>query len=95
MKRLLSFLLIALVRFYQYSISPLFPPSCRYTPTCSQYAIEAIRKQRAEAQQKQQAMEQLANAAPAANQATQAAKNLSEAVGGGREAVADWLGVGN
>lgn len=44
MKRLLSFLLIALVRFYQYSISPLFPPSCRYTPTCSQYAIEAIRK---------------------------------------------------
>ena len=57
--------------------------------------IEAIRKQRAEAQQKQQAMEQLANAAPAANQATQAAKNLSEAVGGGREVVADWLGVGN
>lgn len=57
--------------------------------------VEAIRKQRAEAQQKQQAMEQLANAAPAANQATQAAKNLSEAVGGGREVVADWLGVGN
>ena len=57
--------------------------------------VEAIRKQRAEAQQKQQAMEQMANAAPAANQATQAAKNLSEAVGGGREVISDWLGVGN
>jgi len=56
--------------------------------------VQGIRKQRAEAQQKQQAMEQMAAAAPAANQATQAARNLSEAVGGGREVVADWLGVG-
>lgn len=31
------------VRFYQLCISPLFPPACRYTPTCSQYAIEALR----------------------------------------------------
>ena len=30
------------IRFYRYFISPLFPPSCRFTPTCSQYAIESI-----------------------------------------------------
>lgn len=35
---------IAPIRFYQLSISPLFPPCCRFTPTCSQYSIEAIRK---------------------------------------------------
>jgi hypothetical protein len=33
---------IALIRGYQHLFSPLFPPSCRFTPTCSQYAIEAI-----------------------------------------------------
>lgn len=37
-------LLIGLVRFYQLAISPLLPPSCRYTPSCSQYAILALRK---------------------------------------------------
>ena len=31
-----------LIRCYQYLISPLLGPSCRFTPTCSQYAIEAI-----------------------------------------------------
>lgn len=30
------------VRFYQAAISPLTGPTCRYTPTCSQYTIEAI-----------------------------------------------------
>ena len=35
-------LLLLLVRFYQLFISPLTPPSCRYTPTCSAYAAEAI-----------------------------------------------------
>ena len=30
------------IRFYQGSISPMLPSSCRYVPTCSQYAIEAI-----------------------------------------------------
>lgn len=35
-------LLILFVRFYQLLISPLFPPSCRFSPSCSQYFIEAI-----------------------------------------------------
>lgn len=37
-------LMLALIRFYQKGISPNTPPSCRFTPTCSQYAYEAIRK---------------------------------------------------
>ena len=37
-------LLIALIRFYQRSVSPLRPPCCRFTPTCSQYALQAIEK---------------------------------------------------
>ncbi len=36
--------LLALVRFYRKSISPLRPPCCRFIPTCSQYALEAIEK---------------------------------------------------
>ena len=43
-KRLFALPLIGLVRFYQLCISPLTPPSCRFTPTCSQYALEALRK---------------------------------------------------
>jgi len=34
--------MLAMVRFYQRNISPLFPPMCRYYPTCSRYAVEAI-----------------------------------------------------
>ncbi len=37
-------LLLIPIHFYRYCISPLFPPTCRFTPTCSQYAIEAITK---------------------------------------------------
>jgi putative membrane protein insertion efficiency factor len=37
-------ILIGLVRFYQIYISPAFPPSCRYRPSCSAYMIEAIEK---------------------------------------------------
>lgn len=35
---------IVLVRFYQLCISPLTPAACRFTPTCSQYALEALRR---------------------------------------------------
>ncbi len=35
---------LALIRFYQRHISPGLPPRCRYIPTCSQYAVEAIEK---------------------------------------------------
>ena len=37
-------IMIWLIKFYQGAISPLTPPSCRFTPTCSQYGIEAISK---------------------------------------------------
>ncbi|MGE7366994.1 membrane protein insertion efficiency factor YidD [Desemzia incerta] len=37
-------IIILMIRGYQKGISPLFPPSCRYHPTCSQYSIEAVRK---------------------------------------------------
>ena len=42
--RLLSAVMIAVIRMYQVGISPLLGPNCRFTPTCSQYAIEVIRK---------------------------------------------------
>ncbi len=37
-------LLLALIRMYQKHVSPAFPPRCRFIPTCSQYAVEAISK---------------------------------------------------
>ena len=37
-------LMLSLIRFYRKQISPCTPPSCRFTPTCSQYAYEAINK---------------------------------------------------
>lgn len=37
-------ILTALIRVYQYAISPYFAPSCRYTPTCSIYAIKSIER---------------------------------------------------
>ena len=36
--------LLTLIRFYRTNISPLRPPCCRFIPTCSQYALEAIEK---------------------------------------------------
>ena len=44
MKKIIRQLLILPIIFYQKAISPMLPSSCRYVPTCSQYAIEAIRK---------------------------------------------------
>lgn len=41
---MLAKILLLLIRFYRVGISPLIPPRCRYTPTCSQYAVEAIQK---------------------------------------------------
>lgn len=43
-KKILEWFFIILIRFYQGAISPFFPPSCRYTPTCSQYGVEALKK---------------------------------------------------
>ncbi|MBX3615822.1 membrane protein insertion efficiency factor YidD [Nitrosomonas sp.] len=40
----MSRLAIALIKFYQYCISPFFAPSCRFSPTCSQYACDAYKK---------------------------------------------------
>ena len=37
-------LMLALIRFYRTSISPYTPPTCRFSPTCSAYAMEAIEK---------------------------------------------------
>jgi hypothetical protein len=36
--------MILLVRMYQRFVSPLFPPHCRFTPTCSEYAVQALGK---------------------------------------------------
>ena len=44
MSALIGKLLIALIRVYQGLISPLLPGSCRYTPTCSDYGVQAMRK---------------------------------------------------
>ena len=43
-KRALSAIVLAPIRAYQRLISPLLPARCRYHPTCSQYAVEAIRE---------------------------------------------------
>lgn len=40
----MNYVFIFLIRIYQKVISPLFPGSCRYTPTCSHYSVEAIKK---------------------------------------------------
>jgi putative membrane protein insertion efficiency factor len=37
-----KFVLLYLLRAYKMLISPLLPPACRFTPTCSEYAMEAI-----------------------------------------------------
>ncbi|WP_106568886.1 membrane protein insertion efficiency factor YidD [Cecembia rubra] len=44
MKNIIRKIAVLPILFYQYLISPLFPPTCRYNPTCSQYSKEAIMK---------------------------------------------------
>ncbi|HEY8732658.1 MAG TPA: membrane protein insertion efficiency factor YidD [Candidatus Limnocylindria bacterium] len=40
----MSTAVLAILRFYKAKISPALPPACRYTPTCSEYAIEAVER---------------------------------------------------
>jgi putative membrane protein insertion efficiency factor len=40
----MRFVLIKLIKVYQKILSPMFPPSCRFYPTCSEYAVESISK---------------------------------------------------
>jgi putative membrane protein insertion efficiency factor len=42
MQKIVTTILVALVRGYQVMLSPFFGQQCRFTPTCSQYAIEAL-----------------------------------------------------
>ncbi len=44
MKKLLAKIFILSIRFYQAAISPYLAPACRYTPTCSTYGVEAIKR---------------------------------------------------
>ncbi len=44
LRKLVIWLLLLPIYFYKGAISPLTPPSCRFTPSCSTYAIEAIRR---------------------------------------------------
>lgn len=43
-RALFSTMLVFFVRLYQCGVAPLFPPSCRHTPSCSSYMIQAIQK---------------------------------------------------
>ncbi|RFZ84315.1 membrane protein insertion efficiency factor YidD [Mucilaginibacter terrenus] len=43
-KNAIGWFFLLVIKFYQYFISPITGASCRYTPTCSQYGAEAIRK---------------------------------------------------
>jgi putative membrane protein insertion efficiency factor len=42
--RILSLPFMALIKLYQWILSPLLGPKCRFTPTCSQYSMEAFKK---------------------------------------------------
>ncbi len=44
MKKMIVRFFIFIIRIYQYTISPYFPASCRYSPTCSAYGVEALKK---------------------------------------------------
>jgi len=44
LRRAISAIVCAPIHAYRYAISPMLPPSCRYFPSCSEYALEAIRR---------------------------------------------------
>ena len=43
-RKIITYILIGVVRIYQFGISPYFPDACRYQPTCSQYMIDSIKE---------------------------------------------------
>lgn len=43
-KKIIGVLFLFVIRIYQYFLSPLLAPSCRFTPTCSEYSVQAIKK---------------------------------------------------
>jgi uncharacterized protein len=44
MRQYAKLVALQLLRAYKWAISPLFPPACRYVPTCSEYAMEAVER---------------------------------------------------
>jgi hypothetical protein len=44
MSRAVKILVLSLLRAYKWALSPLLPPACRYVPTCSHYALEAVER---------------------------------------------------
>ncbi len=44
MKKIITYIIIGAIKFYRLFLSPLKPPSCRFVPTCSEYALTAIEK---------------------------------------------------
>ncbi len=44
LQKIIGYVFLSIIKVYQYLISPLLGSSCRFTPTCSQYGIEAIKK---------------------------------------------------
>jgi putative membrane protein insertion efficiency factor len=44
MRNFAKLVTLQLLRAYKWTISPMFPPACRYVPTCSEYAMEAVER---------------------------------------------------
>ena len=44
MSQIGKFVGVQMLRAYKWAVSPLFPPACRYVPTCSEYAMEAVER---------------------------------------------------
>ena len=44
MSQIGKFVGVQMLRVYKWAVSPLFPPACRYVPTCSEYAMEAVER---------------------------------------------------
>jgi hypothetical protein len=44
MRNIAQLVVLQLLRAYKWAISPMFPPACRYVPTCSEYAMEAVER---------------------------------------------------